>query len=387
MSNNFGIIRIKKMSTSDFMFFVPYALYLMSGIFRLSMLGKYFTGYFNKVNLAVVLFALIYREIYNNKLTKKNLISCLLAIFCFLIANKFGSSEFAIMFIIIWAARNIKFERIAKCTIYISTVLLLFIILSSLMGIIDDYVAIQGNRTRHYLGFRYALYPSAILYNIFSLYIYLKKEEIHFFEILFLMLINYIVYVYTNSRLSFGLSTLLFCVALVLKYFPNILNKKNILCKIMVFSFILCSIISLYFSINYDSSISWMNELNVILGKRFSLAYNSVKTYGFSLLGQTINWYGNGLGFDNEIAKTVLKGGYNYVDSAYILLFQKYGIVFTIIILAVLTITMFRCYKKKDYYLLSLMTFIALHAFIDDLVIYLFYNTLLFVVSTDLKTE
>lgn len=52
-----------------------------------------------------------------------------------------------------FAARNIPFKQIAKHTIFISEVLLAFVILCAFSDIIPNYVRETNGRTRYYLGF------------------------------------------------------------------------------------------------------------------------------------------------------------------------------------------------------------------------------------------
>ena len=74
-------------------------------------------------------------------------------------------------------------------------------------------------------------------------------------------------------------------------------------------------------------------------------------------------------------------GTYNYVDCLYVMLLLRYGLVFFVIFIGILTITCIYLYKKKEYYLLLLMAILSLHGIIDDLMIYLYYNTFWLVIG------
>ena len=86
---------------------------------------------------------------------------------------------------------------------------------------------------------------------------------------------------------------------------------------------------------------------------------------------------GNGL--DVNGLKNTKK--YNYVDCLYILIILKYGLLFFIACIYMLTSTSFFLYKKKEYYLVLLMFIIAIHGIIDDLMIFLYFNSFWLVVG------
>lgn len=377
-------IKIKKLHANELLFYLAYGIYLVVGILRLSMFGKYFTGNFNRMIMLSILLILVAREFYVNKMTKKSVLSCFICLILFLIVNNFGSAMFALTFVLVWSARNLKFKDIAKFSLIISSIMLVFIILCSNLGVITDYVVTRKGRIRHYLGFRYALYGPAILYNIYAIYIYLKNKKLKIILVVFLFILNYHIYQLTNSRLSFYLSIIVLLFGIFLKYKPDFFERKKLLCFLMISSFILCSLVSIILPMKYNSSISWMANLNSFLGSRLRLSKESLELYGVPLLGQKVSWYGWGVDMEGNVAQQVIKGNYNYVDNGYLSILQRYGVIVFVILIISLTYAMIRCYKKKNYYLLVLLTLIALHALIDDLIIYLFYNTLWFAITSNI---
>lgn len=377
-------ITIKKMTGGDMLFFLAYGLFLIAGILSTSLYYKYYAGTPHKVIIVIILLLLIAKELYENRMTKKSLLNLAIIVMVFFLVNYVGSVSFAAMFILIWSARNIDFKRIAKFTIHISFILFIFIVLSSYLGIIDNVVALKNNRIRHYLGFRYALVGPAVLYNINTLYLYTKKAEIKWSKLLMIFVVNYWVYSQTDSRLSFYLTVLVMLSCIVLKYFPTLLEKRRLLCYGMICSFWICALLSIGLTIFYDSSVPWMSSLNTFLGTRLNLGRNSILEYGVTLFGQRVSWHGWGLDINGEVSKLSYTN-YNYVDCAYLNVLQHYGVLVLLICLIALTGALIRCYRKKNYYMLILLAFVALHAMIDDLIIYLYYNTLWFVIVAPIE--
>ena len=78
---------------------------------------------------------------------------------------------------------------------------------------------------------------------------------------------------------------------------------------------------------------------------------------------------------------------YLWVDNFYISIIQRFGILVSIVIILLLTFTLFKCWKVKNYYLMLILTLIAGHCMIDDLFLYLNYNTFWFVIGSTLMTD
>ena len=128
-------------------------------------------------------------------------------------------------------------------------------------------------------------------------------------------------------------------------------------------------------TINYNSDIDWLKRLNEIFNNRLAFAHKSLKIYGTSLIGKNnMEWVGNGL--DSSGKK--ITGSYLWVDNLYISNLQKFGILVALVIIVLLTITLIKALKIKDYYLMYILTFIAGRYMIDDLFLYLHYNTFWF---------
>lgn len=376
--------KYKKPTWSEKVFFLAYGIYLIAEVLSTSYYYKYYTGTPHKTMIVIVLILLICKELYENKLTKQAIFNCAVCVGLFFLTNNVGTVSFAVMFVLIWSARNIEFERIAEFTLITSGILVTFVIFSSYVGIIENTLNTGGGRVRHYLGFRYALYGPGFLYNITSLYIYVRKRRIKITELFILGAINYLVYEQTNSRLSFGLTFMLLLVAIVLKYFPQILEKRRLICQGLVFSFPICAAVSLGITVAYNSSTPWMASLNTFLGSRLSLGKNAILDWGYTILGQKISWHGWGLNVNGEVSQLSLKN-YNFVDCAYLSSLLQYGVIVFAVFLVVLTKSTLRCYRRKNYYLLILLTFIAIHSMIDNLIVSLSYNTLWFVVAARIE--
>lgn len=356
------------------LFFVSYGIYLAFCILNASFYASYINSY-QKVIMILCVIIIIFRELMKKKIMKKDIkLLFMCAILFFILFLHINGLAMFPLFFYIYSARDIDLKKITKFTAIESSILLIFIIISALMGIITNYQIVQVlfgvTRTRAYLGFRYPLFPQMILFNISLCYLYWHKDKISVIRCIILIVLNYWMFTYTNARLSCYMAIMAIVAIYFLQKFPNFLEKKKCISCILIVLFPLCFFVSIYTTLNYDYYNPVMNELNQFLGGRLDLGKNSLSEYKINLFGQDTNYIGAGLEISGE--RTV--GTYNYVDCLYINMLEKYGIIFNIMFFALVTVVMYKIWKDKNYVLLIIMSVLAIHGIIDDLEINLYYN-------------
>lgn len=378
-------VKVQKSSSSDLIFFSAYFIYLVVTLLRTSFYCKYFEGNIYTAIKVLCIFLLIVNEIVKSKLTLK-LLSGLFVCFSIYMIVAYNTSFFSdvvMLLAFVYCGHNLSFEKIAKLTIYVSSIILVFVVLSSYAGIINNYIEIVQTRRREYLGFRYSLYPAAIIFNITALILYLNRRKIKLWHVLLLGASNFFIFYKTNSRLSFYMAVVMIVMIPFFQRFPKILQNSKMLHIGMGMSFIIAAASSYVLTVKYNSSIEWMNTLNNIFNNRLKYGNRSLVMYGVSLLGKhNMEWVGNGLdSAGNKSTQTYL-----WVDNFYISILQRFGILVSIIIILLLTFTLFKCWKNQNYYLMFMLTLMAGHCMVDDLFLYLNYNTFWFVIGATLMT-
>ena len=115
-----------------------------------------------------------------------------------------------------------------------------------------------------------------------------------------------------------------------------------------------------------------MVKLNDIMGGRLYLGQISLKKEGVTLFGNSkLNLVGNGL----DMYGRKNTNPYNYVDCFYIQVTQRFGIIFFVIFIVLIAVVLYKCLLSKNIYYLLIMTTVAIHCMIDDLLIYPYNNT------------
>ncbi|MGN0362239.1 MAG: hypothetical protein ACI4ET_05295 [Bilifractor sp.] len=358
-------------SLQEYLFWISFILYIIFTTLSYTFFFTYYEGVIYKMIILFCMLCLVIREISLDFFSSKLLIPFAL---CLIVAVIFAKNAPQIMYIsipmYIFSARNISFRKIALVTAYIQAAILAVTVICSQTGLITDYFEMWFGRTRHYLGFYYSLYGPTLLYNIIAVYLYAKGREVRWFVYVLLGAVDYLLYVLTDSRLTFITSMVLIVISLLYRIFPKVFQKLGIINWLCVIAFPVCGIGSIILTSRYQP-FGRMKRLNSFLGDRLYYGYNSLRRYGISFLGQKINWIGNGLRADGTSSSQVR----TYVDNLYQQDMQRYGLLFLIIALVVLTVFSYKCYKKKDYLMLYILALAAIHAILDDLVFFICFNT------------
>ena len=376
---------IKGYLDHDTLFFIAYIIYLFFLILKSSFFSQYL-GLLNKLIYIGVAGILVVCELMRFNASKKSVI---LAFFTFLFSFVFllrmnGRYELVPFFLLLYFGKNINFKRIARVTAIVCACTILIVIASSYIGIIPNYISKSyyggGVRIRHYLGFRYALYPAGILFNAISMDLYAHHKHLTFKRCVLWLVFALFILWKTDSRLFSYFSILVIVGFYVLSVTSDAILRKRPVQLLMIGSFIICACFSIEMSLHYTRNNAFLRNLNDLLEQRLRLGKNAFDMYQIKPFGQKINFVGNGLASDGSKAV----GLYNYVDNFYESSLLKYGYVFLFAFIVMATLSAILICKKKDYYLLCLLALFAVHAMIDDMVLYLSYNTLWFVLFSSL---
>ena len=367
-------IVIRRDSLKNMLFYIPYVAYLLYSLLNTSFYAKYVNSY-GKILFAFCVLLLILKEFLGARFTSRDgVLALVLIVVTGYFYMYFGLTQ-TLLPIFIYSARNMEVNKILRISYIISVFMLVFIILSSYLGIIQNYIYYSALRERQYLGFRYALYPSSILCNIIFLKVYLEKENISWLSLICLLAANYVLFQYTDSRLTFILGVALIVFSTIMKKSQKF--REILLNRTFIWSFLVLALLSIYATINYDYLSDWQSDLNEALGGRLSLGNSTLKFYGYGLFGKTLSLSGNGLD-ENGMLNT---STYDYVDNLYVLLLLRAGIIFLFIFLVAMTIIMKKIYIQKDSYLYIIFILLAFHGIIDDLIMLPQYNSFWFVVA------
>jgi len=369
----------------EIIFFAAYGIFLIFSVLSTSLYFQYYSGtLFSLIMLGCIGIIAIGELFICSKYNYKQQIAILMAVIAYVIVWRVTDSILATValtpFFLI-ASRKIEFDRIACFSAVVMLFLLLFVILSSKVGIVRNLsVVLLNGRRREFLGFRFPLNPATITFNVCALWVYFRKEAIRLIELLGLLVFDLYIYHTTDSKLCFVMTLLVIFVGFVLKYRYNEICDLKKLTFILVFSFAIAFMVSLIFALLYSKNIRFMRELDSILEGRVHYAHDSLKQYGVTLFGEDIPWVGYGRD-DSGKLESVSTVNYFYVDNMYIQIMQHFGLIFFAFYMILNTGALYRCWKNEDMYGLIIVSVIAYKCLIDNLSFYLYYNSFWFIIS------
>ena len=369
------VVKIK--SLPELLALVALGIFLTVSILNVTFYARYLPGTVYKLTIAFSIFLLLIKESFKRKYDYRALIGLFATILIYLIVGKMTalSSNIAVGILFIYTLRDVPFKKVAQTSLVVSICLLLFVIISAKFGIITNYIEISGPRVRSYLGFRYALFPSILLMNIVAIVFYLKQNKIRYWQWVLLALSVYWVYDQTDSRLTFYSSCILLVTNLLMKWIPNLFTNLGNIFNIFKLTFIVNAVASFWLAQTYLNSTNvfvnnFLFKLNHMLGGRIFLANKSLQLYGFGLLGRQVYWNGNGLTVEGVRNYQT----YLYVDNLYVQILQKYGLLILALMVSLLTLTLFKVIKSRQWILAFILILMSFHSMIDDLNLYLHNN-------------
>ena len=348
-----------KSSYKDYIISIAWFLYVMAGILLYSSWAFSDDSSPNTFNVVLkasrylVYFILLASFLFFAKLTVKAIVT-FIALTVGTVLTMFVSGDRFVFFIVllIITLYGQSEERILTISFIANLIVLSFTVILSKIGLIEDYVRIEGTRVRHFLGFNWATYASIFFFFLILEFLAVKKGKICFREYVVFMAITIWLFLQTNTRAVFAVSAIVLTFFLVFGRRMVSIKKDGLYKCFLPLPWIIAFVsIILHWKYNPENG-SW-RALNTLLSGRLSLGKSALNTYPIRFFGQPIEWVGFNMG-------ETLAESYNYVDCSYLQILLKEGLFFLIIILTLLTVCIFYAIKEKKYYLIWLLVFIML---------------------------
>ncbi len=284
-----------------------------------------------------------------------------------LIAGYFttGTLLFTYSFIFISSYKIDKLTLI-KCTVCIQFCLWLIIVLSSQIGLNIDYIFDAGARDRHGLGFTWTTTPAIMFFFIFLEYVFIRKKRTSNIEYIIILILSYVLYQFTDTRLTFFLTV----TATICFWLLNNVSVIELIMKKMRFLWIMMPLLIAVFSYfihrNYETG-NWVWEkFNNLLSGRLKLGSSAINKYGITLLGQKVEWIGQGY--------QAREGIYNYVDCSYLQILIQDGVIFLGICLIMYSFILLRSIQEEDYHLCGCILVILVFSITEPFLLNLMFN-------------
>ena len=274
------------------------------------------------------------------------------------------------------AVEDVSSEWIVKVALFCQSVIFIFTVGLSQIGVIEDIVWEANIRPRHFTGFGWVTTSSILFLFMLFEYIYLKKGRINIAEYTVGIAMSYWLYKMSDARMTFIVS---FLTLTFFFLFKKIITKAKLIKKIRG---ILCcipfllAVISIMFQYIYNPDNPVLAKVNELLTGRLKLGHNGIEKYGFSLLGKKIEWIGYSTNWKSGME-------YNYIDSSYLQTALEYGVLVLLLILVLYAILINASIQNGEYVLCWIVIIILLFCVTEPRIVKLAFNPFLLLAVTE----
>ncbi len=285
--------------------------------------------------------------------------------------------EMLVMILLMLGAKGSSFRRIVKIHFFTCLTVFVCTVIAAQTGLIENMVY-QVRTERAAFGFTYPTRFAAHVLFLILWYWYLRGEEWTYQECLLPLAGSIFVKAFSDARASSWLMAALFAVMVYHVWrrqrgrrLEKPYHMNPVFSYLLAGSTILCTILITIPTMLYTSENVRMVALDGLLSSRLSLTKKGMDIFGFTLWGKWIRLAGNG-GFLNG------NRVYFYIDSAFLQFAIQYGVIMMSVILLLFWRVGILARKQKQWILLWVMAFIAVHGIAEPHVLRVAYNPMIF---------
>lgn len=288
----------------------------------------------------------------------------------------FGGNNLAILSMLLFCSRKMKFSNIVLISIAVDAVILAVIPAMSALGLIDDVINIRPNGTiRSSLGFSYVTYASYVLKNIVMLAVLIVPFERISGKAIYLILfiVNTFILMETDARNGCGLIYVALILSPILQRIEKSRSRplvENGLLRRMVANdylilFALFFIAVVLFTVFPKSKLlQWVDSLCSL---RLTYTSHAFRQFGIPLIGGTeVNLIAEGL----------------TIDSSYFRIVYEHGLIVLLLVMVGLRKIQARLCEEGNVTLLFVLFLIAVHSVFDAQLISVQHNTLILLLAS-----
>ena len=297
---------------------------------------------------------------------------------------RFGShKDFFLLWILILGAREIPFEKIVKVFLTVCGSILLAAMICAGAGVIEDYTYTRGDGAlRHALGTGSPTNCGAFLFFQILCWWYLRKEKITYYEAAVVLGISVFVRQFINARTAAGCIAGIAAVMCIQRALYRRAERQNrefsmnsIAASLLILSHIFMTGLIIVSSALFDGNIPWMLKLDALFTNRLSLGRKAMDLFEFTWFGQYIRNFSH--------AEGLTEGGYFYIDSSYLQIALMYGVLWLAVVLFVFLVIGCRAKRQKDWTMVWILAFMAIHSVIEPRLVQLAYNPFILALLAD----
>lgn len=326
------------------------------------------------VLVVIVIFRYIFSGDYD---WKEYILALVLGVLMFHITDANGGTSLLIYVLLALGARNFRFRTLMW--IYFPIVLLIsaVTVMGSQLGWVENlvYTAREGRMS---FGF---IYPTDCAAHFLFLglgYWYMRGKKLYYPEIFVFFALGLAAWYGCKGRFSTVLLMVVTVSALAYLFFSKKVKDQQrwdqicqgIPSEILVIMPLLCNLGVHIVNVCYSADGQFWVWMDNLLSNRLSIGKKGIDIYGFRLWGSNIPMTGSG-------GDVNLPSKYYYIDSSYLQVSLLYGLVVLAVVLILFTMACLYARREKDWILLLVLTFVALHGLFEHHAFQLAYSPFL----------
>ncbi|WGE54971.1 hypothetical protein NYR70_10120 [Actinobacillus equuli subsp. equuli] len=243
----------------------------------------------------------------------------------------------------------------------------------------ESYLALYRSGENFYrspMGYRFPTYFPNILLSVFFCWIYLRKENIRFIELIVILLSSYYVYHLTDTRTVFYFSLLLVFSVSFIKLF-NVNLKTIFFGKLLsfftIYGFFIFGGLSVYLQYIYSPDVEWLNILDKVLSGRLYYGNMGISNYPINLFGHRIEYI--------PMLDATAENPFFGIDSGFLKFLLDHGVLlFLLVAYGFYTTGKFLVRNNSPYFTL-IVIFFTFQMTINPYLTFLDFNPFFYIVS------
>ncbi len=286
--------------------------------------------------------------------------------------------------ILLFGAQHVPLKKIVRLYFFTAGLAIAVFFVYSVTGLIENYYydSIYVDRgARYAFGTLYATDFAAMLFYLLMSKYYISRKKVGFLYMVISCAIAVFIDIYCDARMNSALIVIFAVSAFIVDRWSFLINNP-VSKGLLRWAMPLCCICVLALQVMYF----WENEtvilLDEMLSKRLGNSQQIIDEYGISLFGKNIVFRGNGWAtVDKDLTLE-----YNYVDSGYMQMLFRYGVIILILyIVAHYFAVAYSQRNKKGYKLQLIILFISVSAMLEPRAILIVYNPFMFSMVASLE--
>lgn len=371
--NNDGFI----IDATELFFYLAYGVFLSYTLLCDTLFSKLFDLKFLQMIVFFIILVLLCIRFWLDYNYKFNVLYLIVAgIFSFVGIYAGNIREMVIIALFIVAAEGIDFDNILKESFIIISIFLIMTIILFFCGAfksVDVSWSREGSDVMRYsLGFSYTTYASNYFLTVVFIWTYLmRKSETFILSYIVLLAANFFFYKMTDTRAVYYEVIFLLIITALLKLSKIDIARYKIFRILYDSSFIVLAFVSIFISYIFSDAVVWMRKLNYMLNYRLGYAHAALLRYPINLFGHKIQWVTNSTAYSK----------YFYVDSSYVQIILRYGIVLFVILMIGFTGLIIKTVGERNSVAIIVLIMLAVHSVTDPQLLNLAYNPFLLSLS------